>query len=211
MMDSSSTDRFKLEALPKPNDRNSRPTIPYFQFPRSTVPHISTSFEQSSRAGDSESIPNVAISASSTSPHHIDSRMDSITPSGHRRRRSSLVNGSDGGKHTQWADSRTKPNGLQDNYKWDDWSDDDGRGSEDGEVPVTEELDSLLEDEGLNDDEETGLTEPERRRRQGKRRRNSMLGERIAGSSKITQEDKKEANQHFLKRIAINGLLIGLW
>jgi solute carrier family 35 protein C2 len=68
-----------------------------------------------------------------------------------------------------------------------------------------------LEDEGLNDDGETGLTELERRRRRGKRRRDSDLGQRIVGNSKITKEEKQEADQHFLKKIAINGLLIGLW
>jgi solute carrier family 35, member C2 len=204
-MDSSiSTDRFKLDSLPQPHDRASRPTIPYSQFPRPTLPRVSTSFEHSSRIMGTESIPNVSISGTSTSPHCIDSPMDSITPSGHRRRRSSLINSLDGEPHTYGVD------GMQDNLRWPDWSEGDGRGSADG-GSGSEDLDSLLEEEGLNDDEETGLTEPERRRRKGKRRRNSPLDQRIVGHSNVTLEERNEANQHLLKRIAINGLLIGLW
>jgi solute carrier family 35 protein C2 len=198
------TDRFKLDSLPLPHDRASRPTIPYSQFPRPTLPHVSTSFDHSSRLRGTESIPNVIVSGTSTSPHNIDSPMDSITPSGQRRRRSSLISSAEGGPYTQRAD------GMQDNHKWAEWPEDDGRGSADG-GSGSEDLDSLLEEEGLNDDEETGLTEPERRRRKGKRRRNSLLDQRIIGHSNVTVEERQEANQHLLKRIAINCLLIGLW
>jgi solute carrier family 35 protein C2 len=111
------------------------------------------------------------------------------------------MNSLDGGPYTHRVD------GIQDNRKCDD----DVRGSEDGSASGSEGLDSLLEDEGLNDDEETGLTEPERRRRKGKRRRNSLLDQRIVGHSNVTLEERKEANQDLLKRIAINGLLIGFW
>jgi solute carrier family 35, member C2 len=204
-MDSSiSTDRFKLDSLPQPHDRASRPTIPYSQFPRPTLPHVSTSFEHSSRVRGTESIPNVTVSGTSTSPHNIDSPMDSITPSSHRRRRSSLMNNAEGWPYTQRAE------GMQDNHKWADWSEDDGRGSANA-GSGSEDLDSLLEEEGLNDDEETGLTEAERRRRKSKRRRNSLLDQRIFGHSNVTLEERREAYQHLLKRIAINGLLIGLW
>ena len=114
------------------------------------------------------------------------------------------MSNSEGGPYTQGAD------GLQDNRKWANWSDDDSRGSAYA-GSGSEDLDSLLEEEGLNDDEETGLTEPERRRRKGKRRRDSLLDQRIVGRSNVTLEERKEANQHLLKKIAINGLLIGLW
>ena len=114
------------------------------------------------------------------------------------------MNSLDGGPRTNRTD------GMQENQKWADWSEDDGRGSVHGDSR-SEDLDSLLEEEDLNDDEETGLTEPERRRRKGKRRRNSLLDQRIVGHSNVTLEERKEANQHLLKKIAINGLLIGLW
>jgi solute carrier family 35, member C2 len=114
------------------------------------------------------------------------------------------MNNAEGWPYTQRAE------GMQDNHKWADWSEDDGRGSANA-GSGSEDLDSLLEEEGLNDDEETGLTEAERRRRKSKRRRNSLLDQRIFGHSNVTLEERREAYQHLLKRIAINGLLIGLW
>jgi hypothetical protein len=114
------------------------------------------------------------------------------------------MNSLDGGARTIRTD------GMQENHKWADWSEDDDRGSADG-GSGSEDLDGLLEEEGLNDDEETGLTEPDRRRHKGKRRRNSLLTQRIVGHSNVTMEERNEANQHLLKKIAINGLLICLW
>jgi solute carrier family 35 protein C2 len=72
-------------------------------------------------------------------------------------------------------------------------------------------MEDLTEDEGLQDDEETGLTGNDKERRRGRRRRNTLLDQRIASEVKITPEEKKEADQHVVKKILINGLLIGLW
>lgn len=72
------------------------------------------------------------------------------------------------------------------------------------------EMDNLTDD-GLQDDEETGLTGKDRGRRNSKRRRNTLLDQRIAGDVKITAEEKKEADQNVLKNSVINGILIGLW
>jgi hypothetical protein len=114
------------------------------------------------------------------------------------------VNSPDGGSYIHRVD------GMRDGHKWADRSGDDGRASEVG-GSGSKDLDSLLEEEGLNDGEETGLTELERRRQKGKRRRNSLLNHRIVGHSNVTEEERNEANQHLLKKIAINSLLIGLW
>ena len=83
-------------------------------------------------------------------------------------------------------------------------SDDDMSTSEDVE------LDDLSED-GLQDDEETGLTGKNKSRRNKRRRRNTLLDQRIASEVNITVEEKKEADQYVVKNILINGLLIGLW
>jgi solute carrier family 35 protein C2 len=72
------------------------------------------------------------------------------------------------------------------------------------------ELDDLSED-GLQDDEETGLTGKDKGRRKRKRRRNTLMDQRIAADLKITAEEKKEADQSVVKKSLINGLLIGLW
>lgn len=65
-------------------------------------------------------------------------------------------------------------------------------------------------DEDLHDDEETGLTTKERRRKQKKRRRNTLLDQRIARDN-VTAEEKKEADQTVIRKLAVNGTLIGLW
>ncbi|KAK5990937.1 putative transporter C22E12.01 [Cladobotryum mycophilum] len=66
-------------------------------------------------------------------------------------------------------------------------------------------------DEDLHDDEETGLTNKERARRQKRRRRNTQLGQRIAREKSISVEERKEADKDVVKKLLINGVLILLW
>jgi len=73
------------------------------------------------------------------------------------------------------------------------------------------ELDDLSEEDGLQDDEETGLTGKDKRRIKKRKRRNTLLDHRIAGEAQITAEEKREADQSVLRRSLVNGLLIGLW
>jgi len=73
------------------------------------------------------------------------------------------------------------------------------------------ELEDLSEEDGMQDDEETGLTGKDKGKRKRKRRRNTLMDQRIAGEIKITAEEKKEADQNVLKKGFINALLIGLW
>lgn len=73
------------------------------------------------------------------------------------------------------------------------------------------ELDDLSEEDNLQDDEETGLTGDGRNRRKRKKRRNTLLNQRVAGDVLITAEEKKEADQNVIKKSLINGLLIALW
>lgn len=67
-----------------------------------------------------------------------------------------------------------------------------------------------VSDEDLHDDEETGLTAKERKRKQRKKRRNTLLDQRIARDN-VTVEEQKEADQTVARRLAVNGTLIGLW
>jgi len=73
------------------------------------------------------------------------------------------------------------------------------------------ELADLSEEDGLQDDEETGLTGKDKSKRKRRKRRNTLLDQRVAGDVKITAEEKKEADQNVFKKSLINGLLIGLW
>lgn len=73
------------------------------------------------------------------------------------------------------------------------------------------EMDDLSEEDGLQDDEETGLTGKDKAKRKKRKRRNTLLDHRIAGEIQITAEEKKEADQNVIKRSLVNALLIGLW
>jgi solute carrier family 35 protein C2 len=73
------------------------------------------------------------------------------------------------------------------------------------------ELDDMSLD-GLEDDEETGLTKRDRRRRRRRKRRNTLLDQRIVPTTDTyTKEEKKLADQNLLKSMLINGVLIALW
>lgn len=84
------------------------------------------------------------------------------------------------------------------------------RASDDGSTSEDVELNELSDD-GLQDDEETGLTGKDKAKRKRRRRRNTLLDQRIAADVQITAEEKREADQNVVKRSLINGLLIGLW
>ena len=69
-----------------------------------------------------------------------------------------------------------------------------------------------LSDEDLHDDEETGLTTKDKTRKQKKRRRNTLLDQRIVkGDKGIPNNEKKEADKSVARRLLINATLIGLW
>jgi solute carrier family 35 protein C2 len=72
------------------------------------------------------------------------------------------------------------------------------------------ELDNLSED-GLQADEETGLTGKSKGKRRQRRRTNTLLDNRIANEITVTAEEKKEADQTVLKKSVVNVILIGLW
>jgi len=68
-----------------------------------------------------------------------------------------------------------------------------------------------LSDEDLHDDEETGLTGRDRRKKRLKKSRITRLDQRIARDDNIIEEEKKEADKSVVKSLALNVLLIGLW
>jgi solute carrier family 35 protein C2 len=201
-----SNDRFQLETLRSPAD-SSRPTIPYSQFPRPVLPNLATSFEGSSRArvdGSSSDDLKITYSSDVYSPDNMDLNV----PSSHRRRRSSLMNSLNGSAHKPHAQSWRKQRGrqgIQEDWKETKTDDDSFSTSED------HEMDRMSEDDGINDDEETGLTEQDTRKRRRKRKRDTRMDQRIVGQSAATAAEKKEANQAVLKEMFINSLLIALW
>jgi hypothetical protein len=83
----------------------------------------------------------------------------------------------------------------------------------DGSMSASEELEmeDLASDAGSEADEETGLTAKESRKYLQKQRQRVQLDARIAGNTTITKEAKKLADQHVLKDLLVNAMLIGLW
>jgi hypothetical protein len=71
--------------------------------------------------------------------------------------------------------------------------------------------DGTVSDEDLHADEEMGLTANDRDRKRRKRRRNTMLDQRVAPDKAMTVEEKRQADQNVMKSIAINAGLIALW
>jgi solute carrier family 35 protein C2 len=120
--------------------------------------------------------------------------------SGHRRRRSSLMNAINAdAKKSPRTRSPIKAGSIQEEAKLAEL--DELSGSDDAE----------LSDDDLQDDEETGLTRKVRSKRRRRKRRNTLLDQRIVGDSNITAEEKKQADQNVLKKGIINAILIGLW
>jgi solute carrier family 35 protein C2 len=140
---------------------------------------------------------------------------------GHRRRRSSLMNSLDTSAKSK-TKTRSPKSPIKAGIGRDSIQEEPKTGDRErlvkerthlDEESTSEdvELDDLSEEEGLQDDEETGLTGKDRGRRKQKRRRNTLLDQRVAAEVTITAEEKKEADQNVVKKLLINGLLIGLW
>jgi len=135
---------------------------------------------------------------------------DQVTANQARRRSSSLAGASgpsrkDSRKHRR----RRSDNILEEgdvNSSDSEHSDSSGRTESDNL-----ELDDMSAD-GLEDDEETGLTGRDRRRRRRRKKRNTLLDQRIVPQGiQITKEEEKIANQNMIHSMLINAVLIGLW
>ncbi len=74
------------------------------------------------------------------------------------------------------------------------------------------EMKDMLSDDGLDDDEETGLTRGDRRRRRRRKRQNGRLDARVVKEPKTTKAIKlNSADQSVLRRSVVNVSLIGCW
>ncbi|KAK7738439.1 hypothetical protein SLS62_011383 [Diatrype stigma] len=145
-----------------------------------------------------------------------DIEMDPIAPAGHRRRRSTLTfsqNNTDLSDQSQApsASSSRPPHRRSHSAR---------HQAREGGPKISEEdlggvlskegpSDDSLSDEDLHDDEETGLTRKDRKRKQSKRRRNTRLDQRIA-RDKLSDEERKQADKNVIRRLVVNGVLIGL-
>lgn len=137
-----------------------------------------------------------------------DIEMESVTPSGHRRRRSSLVNPANAASNHHRS-SRARSQSIRHAASGDEAKIVE-ESSDEGPLRLGESDEDGATDEDLHDDEETGLTVKDRRRKRRKRNRNQLLDQRIARDN-ISQEEKQEADRNVARRLLINAVLIGLW
>ncbi|POR31271.1 Putative transporter C22E12.01 [Tolypocladium paradoxum] len=152
-----------------------------------------------------------STSAAATSREGDDIEMEPIA--GHRRRKSSLMNpagahpGGPSGRPGAPGHRRGPSLGVPQDARI--FQDDDvtrpGDSAKDGSTRDS------FSDEDLHDDEETGLAHKDRSRRQKKRRRNTLLHNRIAREKNISEDERKEADKSVARRLAINGVFILLW
>jgi solute carrier family 35, member C2 len=168
-------------------------------FPLATISNPSTDSDIDSD-GDG---PPVNIAALVHPPHVMG---DLPTTNNARRRSSSLVGASVPSRSgSRRHRKRPSDNILEEGEDTQSESDSDSYTTESDSL----ELDSMSGD-GLEDDEETGLTGRDRRRRRRRKRRNTLLDQRIVQEVELPKAEKL-ANRNLTQSMLINAALIGLW
>ncbi|TDZ12998.1 putative transporter [Colletotrichum spinosum] len=130
--------------------------------------------------------------------------MEPLKGAGHRRRRSSLMQSAVSSHGHSRVPSRSHQGGnLLEEPKISE--------ERDGPSPsASKDADDSFSDEDLHDDEETGLTKKDKKRKSNKRRHNTRLDQRIARGG-VTADEKKEADQNVVRKSMVNVVLILLW
>ncbi|KAL7929038.1 TPT domain-containing protein [Trichoderma chlorosporum] len=137
---------------------------------------------------------------------------------GHRRRKSSALNvpqdaparpvaagpGAGHGRKHLSAGVPDRSDLLEENGGSSSTSTNSGNDEEGHERPS-------FSDDDLHSDEETGLSNKERARRQKKRRKITQLGQRIARDKTLSTEERQEADKDVVKKLIVNVVLILLW
>ena len=181
------------------------------EFPLRTLP----SLPSDSSLSDADSEDGIPVTRPQDIVKHIHpvvpTIMENEQAAQHARRRSSSLAGAsiphtkkDPQKHRRRRSDHIAEEGEE-------VSSDAGHSDSESRSDSTDlELDDMSAD-GLEDDEETGLTKRDRRRRRRRKRRNTLLDQRIVPTDTYTKEEKKLADQNLVKSMLINGVLIGLW
>jgi solute carrier family 35 protein C2 len=144
------------------------------------------------------------------------------TPTGARfgmeqstRRRSSSITGAAAAAATSSKERKHGSKRRRDDHIAEEGEDSQGQGASDSgsrSDSTDFELDDMSAD-GLDDDEETGLTKKVRRKNARRKRRNTLLDNRIVPDSGLafTKEEKALADQSLYRDMLINVGLICLW
>ncbi|KAL2075969.1 hypothetical protein VTL71DRAFT_912 [Oculimacula yallundae] len=184
--------------------RPSSPSIP--------LPRLRSTPDLSVHSTDSLAPDETSALAGTSQDYDSDMEPEQ---SGHRRRRSSLMNPLNPVPNSKRKSQRRRgsPRSGAAATGADDSLTEDPKLERSTDESLSDAEADDLSDDGLQDDEETGLTGKDKGKRKNKRRRNTLLDQRIAGDVKvvITDEEKKEADQTVLRKGLINGLLILMW
>lgn len=174
------------------------------EFPLRTLPSL-PSCSSLSELGSDDERPRPPLRTDIAKLVHPPNPIMTDDQSAARRRSSSLAGATlppkkDTNKHSRRPSGHIAEEG-------EDYSSD----AEHSSASQSDSADDMSAD-GLEDDEETGLTKRDRRRRRRRKRRNTLLDQRIVPEEDTyTKEEKKIADQNLLKSMLINGVLIGLW
>ncbi|CCU76211.1 putative nucleotide-sugar transporter [Blumeria hordei DH14] len=123
--------------------------------------------------------------------------------SGHRRRRSSLMNCVDPSMTASKTRKKRKGPMSFTRVANEDSDNPDVELLEEGSTSEDVALD-YLSDDGLHDDEETGLTGRDKKKTKQRKRRNTLLDQRIVNEHRVTDEERKEADHHVLRKSIYN-------
>ncbi|KAF2996489.1 Triose-phosphate Transporter [Curvularia kusanoi] len=130
------------------------------------------------------------------------------------RRRSSSITGAAAAVAASKQGRKHRSKRRRDDHIAEEGEDSSGHASDSGSRSDSTdfELDDMSND-GLDDDEETGLTKKVRRKNAKRKRRNTLLDNRIVPDSGLTftKEEKAAADQSLYRSMLINVVLICLW
>ncbi|KAH7410180.1 triose-phosphate transporter family-domain-containing protein [Phaeosphaeria sp. MPI-PUGE-AT-0046c] len=197
------------------NDAPSAPLLsPGNEFPLHTLPSLPSDSSLSDLdSEDGFPVARPVPIGSAIHPHAPTIMENEQAAQNHARRRSSSLAGASAPakKDTKKHSRRPSAHGIAEEGE-DEYSSDAEHSHSDSPSDSTDfELDDMSAD-GLEDDEETGLTKRDRRRRRRRKRRNTLLDQRIVPTADTyTKEEKKLADQNLIRSMLINAVLIGLW
>lgn len=73
------------------------------------------------------------------------------------------------------------------------------------------ELDHIGLGDKLSDDEETGLTQGDRHKRSRRKRRHTLMDERVTVGAGVEKQERILGEKSIVTRLLVNAMLIGLW
>ena len=193
---------------------DSEPHHPVDQFPLPTIssPQLSSSSGSSLDSQHSKLFAHV----DSFTPPEMDSAGDA------RRRKALLMKHANGSiadtlqaKSNPRRQRRKATNGSRDlsGRKHTTHSSDDGESSDFSSRTASDdvELRNMSSDLDFTEDEEAGLAKKDVGRRKRRRRRNTLLKDRVIGAPSVSKQEHDSADRSVIRALLINALLIASW